>query len=139
METPIKKEPAADLRDHLAEERTLLAWIRTGIASMAFGFALGHFGIFADDPHATQHASGVQSNGLSLWLGAALIAVGVIVNLLSAWRYTRVVGELNRGRYVQRSFSKQGVIVAMFLALLGIAITLYMILALPQPPNPLHS
>jgi putative membrane protein len=54
-------------------------------------------------------------------------------------RYTRVVGELNRGRYVQRSFSKQGVIVAMFLALLGIAITLYMILALPQPPNPLHS
>jgi inner membrane protein YidH len=105
---------------------------------MAFGFALGHLGIFADDPHAAQHASGVQSNGLSLWLGAALIIVGVIVNLLSAWRYTRVVGELNRRRYVRRTVSKQGVIVAMFLALLGIAITLYMFLALLQPPNPLH-
>ncbi|SIO45122.1 putative membrane protein [Bradyrhizobium erythrophlei] len=138
MKAPIKKEPAADLRDYLAEERTLLAWIRTGIASMAFGLALGHFGIFVDDPHPIQRASGVQFDGLSLWLGAALIAVGVIVNLLSAWRYTRVVGELNRRRYVRRTVSKQGVIVAMFLALLGIAITLYMFLALLQPPNPLH-
>jgi len=38
--TPIKGKPTADLRDYLAEERTFLAWIRTGIALMAFGFVL---------------------------------------------------------------------------------------------------
>jgi uncharacterized protein DUF202 len=77
----------ADLRDYLAEERTFLAWIRTGIALMAFGFVLAHFGIFADEPHLTQRASGVEPHELSLWFGAALIAVGVTVNLSSAWRY----------------------------------------------------
>jgi putative membrane protein len=40
---------------------------------------------------------------------------------------------------VQRSVSKQGVIVAMFLALLGIAMTIYMILVLAQPPDVLHA
>jgi putative membrane protein len=33
-------------RDHSANERTLLAWIRTGIALMAFGFAIARFGLF---------------------------------------------------------------------------------------------
>jgi hypothetical protein len=37
MDTPIKVKPAADLRDYLAEERTFLAWIRTGIALMGSG------------------------------------------------------------------------------------------------------
>src|SRR5260221_1790033 len=84
MDTPIKLKPVADLRDYLAEERTFLAWIRTGIALMAFGFVLAHFGIFADEPHLTQRASGVEPHELSLWFGAALIAVGVTVNLSSA-------------------------------------------------------
>jgi putative membrane protein len=139
METPIKERPVADLRDYLAEERTFLAWIRTGIAIMGFGFVLAHFGIFPDEPHLTRNASGLQAHELSSWLGGALIAVGVSVNLFSAWRYMRLVSELNRGRFVERSVSKQGVIVAMFLALLGIAITICMILVLPQPPNTLHA
>jgi putative membrane protein len=139
MDTPVKREPVADLRDYLAEERTFLAWIRTGIALMGFGFVVAHFGIFADEPHMTQHASGAQPHELSLWFGTALIAIGVTVNLFSAWRYRRLVGELNRGQFVHRSISKQGVIVAMFLALLGIAMTIYMILVLAQPPDVLHA
>jgi putative membrane protein len=127
MDTPIKGNQAADLRDYLAEERTFLAWIRTGIALMGFGFLVAHFGIFGDEPNTTQHASDAQLHDLSLWLGMALIAIGVTVNLFSARRYMRLVGELNRGQFVHRSLSKQGVIVALFLALLGIAMTIYMI------------
>jgi putative membrane protein len=127
MDTPVKGDPVADLRDYLAEERTFLAWIRTGIALMAFGFLVAHFGIFGDEPSMTQHASEVQLHQLSLWFGTALIAIGVTVNLFSARRYMRLVGEVNRGQFVHRSLSKQGVIVALFLALLGIAMTIYMI------------
>jgi len=54
MDTPIKAKPVADLRDYLAEERTFLAWIRTGIALMGFGFVVARFGIFGDEPHMTQ-------------------------------------------------------------------------------------
>jgi putative membrane protein len=134
-----KAEPAADLRDYLAEERTFLAWIRTGVALMGFGIVLAHFGIFAGEPHIPQHASAVQPLDLSPWFGAALIAIGVTVNLFSARRYMRLVDELNRGQFVHRSVSKQGVVVAMFLALLGIAMATYLILAVAQPPGTLHA
>jgi putative membrane protein len=76
----------------------------------------------------TSHASGVQPRELSLWFGTALIAIGVTVNFFSARRFMRLVGELNRGQFVHRSLSRQGVIVALSLALLGIAMSIYMIL-----------
>jgi putative membrane protein len=50
MDTPIKGKPVADLRDYLAEERTFLAWMRAGIALMAFGLVAARFELFADDP-----------------------------------------------------------------------------------------
>jgi hypothetical protein len=62
----------------------------------------------------------------------------VSVNLFSALRYMRLVGQLNRAQFVRRSLSKQDVVVAMFLALLGIAMATYMIAVLPQPPDTLH-
>ena len=139
MDTPIKEKPVADLRDYLAEERTFLAWIRTGIALMGFGFVVARFGIFGDEPQMTQQTLVGQPHGLSLWFGAALIAVGVTVNLFSAWRFMRLIGELERVQFVDRSLSKQGVVVASFLALLGIAMTIYLILFLAQPPGALHA
>src|SRR6266568_2613860 len=139
MATPIGEKPGADLRDYLAEERTFLAWIRTGIAVMAFGFVLAHFGLFPDEPWLTRHPSGVQLHELSRWFGAALIAVGVTVNLVSAWRYMRLVSQLNRGQFVRRCVSKQGVVLAMFLALLGMLMAIYMVRVLPRPPDTLHA
>jgi putative membrane protein len=133
VDAPIKEKPVTDLRIYLAGERTFLAWIRTGIALMGFGFVVAHFGIFADEPRLTL-AAGVRPHEFSLSFGTALIAIGVVVNLFSAGRYMRLVGELNRGQ-VDRSLSKQGVIVALFLALLGIAMTIYLTLFLAQPPD----
>jgi putative membrane protein len=122
------------LRDYLAEERTFPAWVRTGIALTRFGFVLAQFGIFADEHQLTRHAFGLQPHDLSLWCGVALIAVGVTVNLFSARRYMRLASELKRGEFVHRSACKQGGVVAVFLALLGIPMAIYMIRILPQPP-----
>jgi inner membrane protein YidH len=127
MDTSIKEKPMADLRDYLAEERTFLAWVRTGIALMGFGLVvIAHFELFADEPHITHRASGLHPHGPSLWFGIALVAIGVAVNLVSAQRFMRLVGELNRDQFGDRSLSKQGAIVALFLALLGIAMTIYL-------------
>ena len=139
MDTSIKEKPMIDLRDYLAEERTFLAWIRTGIALMGFGLLVAHFELFADEPPITQHGSGLHTHWSSLWFGAALVAIGVAVNVFSAWRFMHLAGELNRGQFVHRSLSKQGVIVASFLALLGIAMTIYLTLALGQPRDALHA
>ena len=139
MDTPLKEKPAADLRDYLAEERTFLAWIRTGIALMVFGLVAARFELFADEPHVTQHAPGVQPHELSAWFGTALIAIGVAVNLFSARRYMRLVGELNSGQFIHRSLSKEAVILAAVLVLLGIVLTIYLTAFLAQPPDALHA
>jgi putative membrane protein len=139
MNTPIDTKPTADLRDYLAEERTFLAWIRTGIALMGFGFVLAHFGLSEDQPELAQVVSIIQPDTLSRWLGIALIGVGVGVNLISARRYMRLVGALNRGQFIERAVSKQGVALAMFLALLGTAATFYMLAVLGSPSAALQA
>jgi len=129
----------AELRDYLAEERTFLAWIRTGVSLMGFGFVVARFGILGSMSYLPQQLPAAQPHELSVWLGAVLIAIGAIVNLFSARRFMRLVGELNRNRFADRSLSKQGVIVAYFLALLGIAMTIYLTLFLVQPASVLHA
>jgi putative membrane protein len=132
MDTPIKTKPAVDLRDYLAEERTFLAWIRTGIALMGFGFVVARFGIFGDQLHLQQF-SAAQPLEFSPWFGAALVATGTLVNLFSARRFMRLVGEVDRNQFADRSLSRQGVFMASFLALIGIGMTIYLILFLAQP------
>jgi putative membrane protein len=80
-----------DLRDALATERTFLAWIRTGLALMGFGFVVARFGLFLNQLALIQHVHSVSSYGLSLWFGTASIVMGVLVFVLSAWRHIRLV------------------------------------------------
>ncbi|HEY2367099.1 MAG TPA: DUF202 domain-containing protein, partial [Polyangiaceae bacterium] len=78
-------------RDHAANERTLLAWIRTGVALMAFGFAIARFGLFLREmaamrnpPQDTQHTLG------SAWFGVAMVVLGLVTNVLATLRYVRI-------------------------------------------------
>ena len=119
----------ADVRDYLAEERTFLAWIRTGVALMTFGFVVARFGLFLEEIHLSRNGVAVSSDRFSLWTGTAFIAVGVGMNLFSIRRHLRVVGELNRAQFADRGPSHQAVILALFLALVGIAMALYLIFA----------
>jgi putative membrane protein len=129
MDAPIGAKPAADLRDYLAEERTMLAWIRTGLALMGFGFVVARFGLFLAEIQASRSGSTAPSHPFSLWFGTAFIAAGVAVNLLSIQRYLRLVEELNRGQIADHRPSSQAVILALFLALAGVAMALYLTLA----------
>jgi putative membrane protein len=103
MGIPSEARPAAALRDYLPEERTFLARIRTGISLMGFGFVVARFGILGNTSYIPQQLPAAQPHERSVWLGAALIAIGAIVNLFSARRFMRLVGELNRDRFADRS------------------------------------
>jgi len=129
MDTTIGEKPAADLRDYLAEERTFLAWIRTGLTLMGFGFVVARFGLFLEVMQITRGDLASQPHGLSRWVGTGFIAVGVAVNLLSIRRHLRLVEELNRGQFAHRRPSRQAVFLALFLALVGVAMALYLTLA----------
>lgn len=91
------KAPEETLRLHQANERTMLAWIRTGIALMAFGFAIARFGVFlrqvASVGQVSVHLQGVGS----AWVGAALVALGMAANLLATIRYAQIRRAIERG------------------------------------------
>ena len=127
MDAPTEIRQKADLRDYLAAERTLLAWIRTGLALMGFGFVVARFGLFLQELQAAQHAPLPQSYGLSLWFGTALIAMGVVVNLFAGWQHSQLVHELDRGGPAHSRPSTPAVTIAVFLALVGLAMTIYLV------------
>ena len=127
MTTPADTQQKPELRDLLAAERTFLAWIRTGLALMGFGFVVARFGLFLKQLELIQHAELKASYGLSLWLGTALIAVGVLVNVSSSWHHLRLVKELERGDAVPLRPSNQAVVIALFLALIGLAMAIYFV------------
>jgi putative membrane protein len=86
------------LRLHQANERTMLAWLRTGIALMAFGFAIARFSLFLRELASAGRlpAEGMPSLG-SGWLGAALVAAGMIANLTATVRYGQSRRAIERG------------------------------------------
>lgn len=122
-----EKKQRADLRDYLAAERTFLAWVRTGLALMGFGFVVARFGLFLQQLRLIDHAPSASSYGVSLWFGTVLIVVGVVVNITSARRHVRFVRELDRGEPAYSRSLTQAVATALFLALVGFAMAVYLL------------
>jgi putative membrane protein len=110
----------------LAVERTLLAWIRTGLAMMGFGFVVARFGLFLRTLEQQQDLVPREQGGPSLWFGSALILFGVIVQLLAGWQYAVGIGRLRRGEDLKTVRSSTGIIMVSLLALLGLAMTVYL-------------
>src|SRR4051812_5293007 len=80
--------PVTDPRVHFAAERTLLAWMRTGVAMMGFGFVVARFGLFLRELESTRRGDGLpHTQGWSLWIGVALVVLGVAVNLYASVAY----------------------------------------------------
>lgn len=127
MDAPMEISQKAELRDYLAAESAFLAWIRTGLALMGFGFVVARFGLFLQQLRLIEHTSSAPSYGVSLWFGTALIAVGVITNVFSAWRHVRLVRELDQGEASGSRSLTPAVVTALFLALVGLAMAIYLV------------
>ena len=118
--------PETDPRVYLAAERTLLAWIRTGLAMMGFGFVVARFGLFLRELQGSHGGPPVRSPRGSLWFGTALVLMGVIVNLSAALQHARLVQRLRMGTW-SPSASRWGIAAAIALAVVGVAVTTYLV------------
>ncbi len=87
---------AAKISDHMANERTYLAWIRTGITIIALGFVVAKFGLLLKEINP---AVQVSSFHLSSYIGIALVLVGGLMEILALERFRRNQERIKIGMY----------------------------------------
>ena len=122
---PSAPPPPEDPRVRFAAERTLLAWIRTGLAMMGFGFVVARFGLVLREVSALGESP--RPLGWSQGLGVALIVLGVLVNVLAAAEHRRVIGRIDRNEPYQAPWWSLGLLVAALLAALGVGMVSYLL------------
>ena len=92
------------VNDHLANERTYLAWIRTSLGIMVFGFVVVKFTLFMKQiPLLLGKEDVIQTKGYSALLGIIIVLVGTITAILSYIRYKRTEKQLREGQYEHSS------------------------------------
>jgi putative membrane protein len=90
-------------RDHLANERTFLAWVRTGAAIVVFGFAIGRFSIAMRQLTALE-GHPLRTAGISVWMGSAAILAGVALVVAGLARYRKTRRQLDSGTFEPAGF-----------------------------------
>jgi putative membrane protein len=90
-------------RDHLANERTFLAWVRTAVAIVVFGFAIGRFSIALRQLTAIQGHT-IHRSGISVWMGATSIVLGVVLVVAGLVRYRQTRTRLDQGTFQPAGF-----------------------------------
>jgi len=97
-----KKQGA--ISDHLANERTYLAWVRTSVGIMAFGFVVVKFSLFVKQISLLLGKETIiPQRGYSAIMGIVLVFVGAITAILSYIRYKHTEKQLKEGRYEHSS------------------------------------
>jgi len=120
-----------NLQVHMANERTFLAWIRTSIGIMAFGFVVEKFALFIDKVSyflGKTHIPEVPPHsylGYSSIFGIILVAMGALMGVLSFVRYKKVEREIDADTY-QPSLLLD-ILVTMGMLAIAIFLVLYMI------------
>ena len=135
-------EPTKDKRvsDHLANERTFLAWIRTSIGIMAFGFVVVRFSLFVkqltsllDRPGAGAAGSSGSAvaavsspdRGHSAFIGIVLVASGLLTTLFAFIRFKKTQGQIESGEY--HSSSPLIWLVTAFILLVSVLLIVYLL------------
>jgi putative membrane protein len=112
--------------DVLANERTFLAYIRTALAFIAFGFVIARFSLFAQEFAALIHGR-QAAPGLSTTFGTAMAVFGIGMALLGAWRYSVTEHALREERVVSLP-SVVGYVISILVAMIGAVVAFALML-----------
>ncbi|MFP4048284.1 MAG: YidH family protein [Bacteroidales bacterium] len=112
-------------REHLANERTFLAWIRTSIALMGFGFVIVKFTLFLKQLSLLLGTSNVSTNEYWAIIGVIMVAIGVIIVILAFVQYKMNYRQLKRNLFVPSSMPL--LLITLIMILSGIFLIFYLL------------
>jgi putative membrane protein len=99
-------------RDHLANERTLLAWIRTAITVVGLGFIVDRLAVQG------------QATTIETWAGIAMVLFGAVLAAVGGYSYMRTERDLNAGSYRPTVTLYVVLIAAVAIVAIGVAVLL---------------
>ena len=116
------------LREHQANERTFLAWLRTSITLIGFGLAINRFGLFLREKQTNVGEQEIPDFSVigSQILSIGLVIFGIIIIVLAVWRYNRVFRQIEQDDFQPSRFLVW--IAAGLIILIGIFSTSFLLL-----------
>jgi putative membrane protein len=121
-----KESPGGSASDHLANERTFLAWVRTSIGIMAFGFVVVKFTLFVKQISLVlQKPIASPGHGYSTVMGIFLVGFGALLSLLAFLRYRITDKRLKDSAFVPSILLTT--VVTITIILMGVFLVIYLI------------
>jgi putative membrane protein len=112
--------------DHLANERTFLAWIRTSIALIGFGFVIVKFALFVQQMSLVMGGKAIPAGkGHSGTVGIVMVIFGAVIAFLSYLRYRNIEKQLNNSQYFPSPLLSA--LVAMSIVIASILLVIYLL------------
>lgn len=117
-----------DPRVYLAAERTFLAWVRTSLALMGFGFLIARFALLAGEATGLSSLPGPrQRPTIAPWLGFLMVCFGVAVCVVALVRHRDYIRALESGVPNPPSNVRAPLIVAAVLAVVGLGMAIHIL------------
>ncbi|MEO5685443.1 MAG: DUF202 domain-containing protein [Chitinophagaceae bacterium] len=117
---------SARAANHLANERTFLAWVRTSIALMGFGFVIVKFALFIKQVSlALGKNITAPGKGFSAVIGVTMVAFGAVMTALAYIRYRNIEKQLNSGAYFPSKWLS--LLVTLSIIIVAVLMVLYLL------------
>jgi putative membrane protein len=120
------KQASKRVTDHLANERTFLAWVRTGIAIMAFGFVVARFGLLLRELNSANVLSSVLPPHISSAIGVTLTLFGATIIVIALFNFLSIRRAIEREEFHPPvSFA---IVLTILVSCVGLLLAIYLLL-----------
>lgn len=125
-EQPVPRTDDAEPREHLANERTLLAWTRTAITFCALGFGVSRFDVFLRQLRVERGNGAGPSAAFSAAIGLVFVGAGLVTAGAGVVRYFQARRQIEAGEYRADAWPPLVLLTVMTLA--GVSLLLYLLI-----------